>query len=178
VARRRLDLAGLFDWETIKRLESSSTFFTTEHIALFSAVYERINDIFSQLGDSPEVFGLIHADLIWKNYFFHEAGVGALDFDSCSWGYYLYDLAPTLLGYRDESHYLALRQALLAGYRQIRPLPEHQEPFLDTLIAARHIVSRCWLAKRLDIPHLRQQAETILAYRTAEIRNLLDGASP
>jgi Ser/Thr protein kinase RdoA (MazF antagonist) len=121
----------------------------------------------------PGRIGLIHTDLIWKNYFFHDQEVGAVDFEGCAWGYYLYDLAPTLLGYRDESAYPALRDALIAGYRTIRPFPTSHERHLNTLIAARHVVSCCWLANHLDHPDLRKRADEIVLHRTTAIRSLL-----
>ena len=170
---RRLDAANLVDWDTIYRLRKANTLFTDEHLTVFQAVFEQIQQVFQELGQSATTFGLIHADLIWKNYFFHAEGVGALDFDSCGWGYYLYDLAPTLLGYRDEPAYPALRDALLTGYRSVRTLPSHVENYLNPLIAARHLVSCCWLANRLNNPDLRNRATAIVAERMSQMKRLL-----
>jgi Ser/Thr protein kinase RdoA (MazF antagonist) len=171
--RPRLDVEGLFDWEALERLRQADTGLTTDHLALFAIVAERAQAVFHTLDHTPETFGLIHGDLIWKNYFFHEAGVGALDFDDCGWGYYLYDLAPTLLGYRDEAHYPALKAGLLAGYGEMRLLPSLYERYLDLLIAARHVRSCCWLADRLTNPHIRQHVGNIVRHRVEAIRQLL-----
>lgn len=171
--RRRLDGDYLVDQRVLMASAKQRQLFTPKHFWLFRLVEERVKTVFDELDQESESFGLIHADLIWKNYFFHDKGVGALDFDSCGWGYFLYDLAPTLLGYRDEANYLALRQGFLSGYRDIRPLPVDQERYLDTLIAARHLVSCSWLTSRLDHPTLLQSAPSIITYRTSEMCRLL-----
>jgi Ser/Thr protein kinase RdoA (MazF antagonist) len=62
---------------------------------------------------------------------------------------------------------------LLAGYRQECSLPPAEERLLDTLMAARHVASCCWLAQRLDDPVLRARASDIVASRTQAIRGLL-----
>lgn len=173
LVRRHLDAANLVDWATIDRLNNAQIVFTDEHLTIFHAVHEQVQLAFEQIGQRATTFGLIHADLIWKNYFFHADGVGALDFDSCGWGYYLYDLAPTLLGYRDEPDYPAFREALLAGYRTVRPLLSQDEHHLNACIAARHLVSCSWLANRLDHPDLRTRADAIVAERTAEMQRLI-----
>ena len=173
LTRRHLDSNGLFDWEALYRLKQSQVGFTENDFALCTVVAERTDAIFQMLGRTSDVFGLIHADLIWKNYFFHNHGVGAVDFDDCGWGYYLYDLAPTLLGYRDEPRYPTLRAGLLAGYRSVCPLPIQYERYLDTLIAARHVRSCCWLARRLTDQDIRHRAEQIIRHRIIEISHLL-----
>jgi Ser/Thr protein kinase RdoA (MazF antagonist) len=137
--RRHLDGNSMFDWEAL-RLLWHQTLLSAEHLTLFEQVQHKVREIFHRLGRTSNVFGLVHADLIWKNYFFHEQGVGAVDFESCGWGYYLYDLAPTLLGYRDEPHAVELYNGLLAGYRTMHSMPHEHELYLPLLIAARHIV--------------------------------------
>ncbi len=171
--RRRLDGDYLVEQCNLMASAQQRQLFSPAHFRLFRLVEERVRTIFDALDQGSDSFGLIHADLIWKNYFFHETGVGAVDFDGCGWGYFLYDLAPTLLGYRDEANYVALRQGFLSGYRQVRPLPVSQERYLDTLIATRHLVSCGWLTSRLDNPTLLQRAPSIISYRTNEMCRLL-----
>jgi Ser/Thr protein kinase RdoA (MazF antagonist) len=171
---RRLDTEGIFDWAVLHRLNNAGMLFTTDHLMLFVTVADSVEAAFLAISQNTNTFGLIHTDLIWKNYFFHDQGVGAVDFEGCAWGYYLYDLAPTLLGYRDEPAYPALRDALIAGYRTIQPFPTSHERHLNTLIAARHVVSCCWLAHHLDHPDLRKRAADIVQHRTTAIRSLLE----
>ena len=156
--RRPLDAEHLVDWTAVDVGQHTYDIFTDEHRRLFEAVHHQTRRSFSMLDARSTSFGLIHADLIWKNYFFHARGVGAVDFEDCGWGYFLYDLAPTLVGYYDEPHYAALRAGLLAGYRHVCPLSSDDEGLLDTLMAARHVVSCCCLARRLADPAWRARA--------------------
>lgn len=171
--RRSLDAEHLFDWPAIEAARDRYGLFTNEQITLFHSVQERVQHICRHLDTRQGTYGLIHADLIWKNYFFHEQGVGAVDFESCGWGYYLYDLAPTLVGYYDEPHYESLRAGLLKGYRAVRPLLVEDEAMLDVFMAARHVVSCAWLARRVHDERFRLQAPEIVASRTKAIRLLL-----
>lgn len=172
---RSLDSSSLFDWEALHSLRYTEALLTDGQLALFAQVQQKVRDIFDRLGRTSDVFGLIHADLIWKNYFFHDQGVGAVDFESCGWGYYVYDLAPTLLGYRDEPHAGELYAGHIAGYRSLCSFSSEHEQYLPLLIAARHIVSCCWLAKRLTNPDIRRRAVEIIAHRTAAVLNILYG---
>jgi len=171
-SRKRLDGSSILDRSVFAASVDQNPLFSPDQILY--RVEERAQSVFRELDKGHQTFGLIHTDLIWKNYFFHETGVGALDFDSCGWGYYLYDLAPTLLGYRDQSVYSELRAGLLTGYRSILDLPARYERYLNTLIAVRHMVSCVWLAGSLDNPDLCQKAPSIVAYRTSEMLDLIE----
>ena len=63
---------------------------------VIAAVRTRLERAFADLGTGPEAWGLIHADLHPGNLLFQRQGVGAIDFDDCGWGCFLYDLAVTL----------------------------------------------------------------------------------
>ena len=49
-----------------------------------------------EMGNRPEVFGLMHADLHYGNLLFEGDTVRAIDFDDCGFGNLLYDMAPML----------------------------------------------------------------------------------
>jgi Ser/Thr protein kinase RdoA (MazF antagonist) len=108
-----------------------------EDVAVVEAALARVLETMRELGRRPEMYGLIHGDLHQWNYLFHKGRVRAIDFDDCGYGLFIYDLCVTLSEIRDKENYPALRAALLAGYRSIRPLPAAHEAHLDTLITLR-----------------------------------------
>jgi Ser/Thr protein kinase RdoA (MazF antagonist) len=90
-------------------------------------------------------FGLIHADLHYRNLLFARDTVRAIDFDDCGFGPYLYDPAVMLSELLGWAAYPALRAALLAGYRRVRPLQDGHEALLDTFIALRRVQDALWM---------------------------------
>jgi Ser/Thr protein kinase RdoA (MazF antagonist) len=95
---------------------------------LVRAKLDRARAVRAELGYGDDVFGLVHGEPHQENYVFHRRRVGAIDFDGCGFGHYAYDLAVTSgelahLPQRDE-----LREALLDGYRSIRPATATTDP--------------------------------------------------
>ncbi|GAB3996072.1 hypothetical protein GCM10029992_15050 [Glycomyces albus] len=117
-------------------------------LEVFDAVAEQTAQIFEDLGDDGDAFGLIHNDFILGNC--HPVrtprgwSVGVIDFDECGWGHFLYDLAPVMGNLSDYPHFRRLRAAFLDGYRSVRALPEHLEAHLPVLMAARHANHVLW----------------------------------
>jgi Ser/Thr protein kinase RdoA (MazF antagonist) len=116
---------------------------------------------------------MIHGDFITKNTIFQGDQVCALDFEYCAFGYFLYDLAPALLGLSPLEHYAMLKDALWQGYTAYRPLPDRYRDYLETFVAGRHVASCRWIASNLDNPQIREHAPQILADRTDELRDFL-----
>ena len=168
--RRWLDWDGLFG-PAYHPGAAGMRLFSAEHLAVFAAVAERTRQVMAGLDGH---FGLIHADLIAKNVLFRGETVCALDFDSCGYGYFLYDLAPPLLQFSDQARYPALKAALWAGYTRVRPLPETQRDDLETLVAARHVASCYWIAGNLANPRIRERAPQIIETRVGELRRFLE----
>ncbi len=118
---------------------------------------DRVRQVLNELGYGPEVFGLIHGDLHQENYCFHRGEVRAIDFDDCGYGHYLFDLNVTLIEVQHLPRYPALREALLAGYRQIRPLPHAHEGYLDTFFALRRLQLLAWVLDSREHPAFRDE---------------------
>jgi Ser/Thr protein kinase RdoA (MazF antagonist) len=104
------------------------------------AAVERARAVRAELGFGADVFGLVHGDLHQENYLFHRGRVRAIGFDGCGFGHYAYDLAVTIgelahLPQRDE-----LREALLDGYRSVRPAAATTDPVvLAAFVALRRV---------------------------------------
>jgi Ser/Thr protein kinase RdoA (MazF antagonist) len=112
---------------------------TPEAAALVSEAIQKVWATLWELGQGPDDYGLIHADLHHRNFLFHRGIASAIDFDDCGYGHWLYDLAVPLTALQQRLDYRALRQALLMGYRVRRSLSADQEGLLDTFMALRRI---------------------------------------
>ncbi|HEV8456421.1 MAG TPA: phosphotransferase [Gemmatimonadales bacterium] len=98
-----------------------------------------------------------------RNFLFGKGGMGAIDFDDCGYGHWLYDLAVPLTMLRDHPAYAGLRQGLLTGYRRRRPLPVDQEAHLETFMALRSVQDVLGMIKEKDHPAFRDGWEAAAA---------------
>lgn len=175
--RPRLDEHGISSLESAYEPSVGAALFTDEDFRTFQHVENRVRNVMRELTISKETFGLIHADFLLKNILFKGDEVRAIDFDECSWGYYLYDLAPLLLQLKDDPRYPALRDALWAGYTADHPLPAIHRLYLETFVAARLMFSCWWLARNLHNPRIRERAPELIRNRVAELRRFLETGS-
>ena len=111
--------------------------FPTALRSRFETVAERLRPLLADTADT----GLIHADLHLGNAVFEGDRVKLIDFDDCGTGHRLYDVAVAVWERRDEDEYPELRDALVAGYRSVRPVDVTQ---LDDFIALRQFAFQIW----------------------------------
>lgn len=126
-----------------------ATYFTEESaLAAFDEAVAAAVCLMRDLGDDATVAGVLHGDFHQRNYVFDGELVGALDFETMWWGYYLYDLATTLSYLVPE--FLRdvdpgpLRDAVLEGYAEVRGLPEGYERMLRVFSAYRVWIMADW----------------------------------
>jgi Ser/Thr protein kinase RdoA (MazF antagonist) len=170
----RLKWEEMFGNTAIYTTTESDALFTEEQKTVLRSIGLRVRDTMGKLQNETGTFGVIHADLIWKNILFNVNELGAIDFDDCSYGFYLYDLAPILLGYMDEANYTEIRAAIWDGYTSIRPQPESFQSHLETLITGRYALSCLWIAANQNSPAIAGRATEITAHRIGELRRYLD----
>jgi Ser/Thr protein kinase RdoA (MazF antagonist) len=112
---------------------------------LFDRVRRRARSLMQRLGTGRDVFGLIHGDLIQPNYLVDGRHVHAIDFADFGRGYFLYDMAVTLLMLRRFDRTGTQRAAFLRGYRSVRTLSREHEESIDPFIGIRATVLSRWL---------------------------------
>ena len=151
------------------------TFLSTTDKRFLVALRQNIECVETTLGQQATQFGLIHGDFYHRNFFFHQNQIGAIDFDECGWGYYLYDVAVTLAAIRHRRDYPQLRQALLKGYRQIRPLTEADTTYLPIFICARLLGLAIWVAGVTDHPDNRRVAPHWVTSTLVELQQIHAG---
>lgn len=105
-------------------------------------------------------FGLIHADLVRENVLLHGERIGLLDFDDGGWGYRAFDLATTLLKFIGWPNYAVLRDALLRGYQDLRPLDLGT---LDLFLALRATTYVSWVVPRLGEDGAQERSQRYVA---------------
>ncbi|MDY7092838.1 MAG: amino acid adenylation domain-containing protein [Acidobacteriota bacterium] len=111
-------------------------------------------------------WGMIHGDLQVTNYLFHQGRVAALDFADCGTGWFLYDLACSLLPVARSPAFEEMRDALLRGYRSVRPLAGAEEQ-LPLFLRARALFVLRWTLQHREKPSVRAAALDIIAHAKA-----------
>ena len=115
--------------------------------------------------DASQNYSLIHADFVPENLLLADGKVRLLDFDDAGFGWHLFDLATALWFIQNDSHYEAARDALVAGYREFRSLPDEVLAHLPVFMMARGFTYLGWVHTRPGsrearelTPHLVQLA--------------------
>lgn len=107
----------------------------------------------SRLDKSPETYSMIHADLVPENLLVDDGQVRVIDFDDAGFGWHLFELATVLYLIADEPYFTEARDALFAGYRLHRKLPDERLDNLPLFMLARGFTYVSWV-------HTRRQTET------------------
>lgn len=128
-----------WDWvfgEAVPLWNKGENVYSRSEMDVFRTAAERIRQDLQELGKDSNVFGIIHRDLHLNNFLFHNAEAYAIDFETCGWGYYLFDLAVTLSSLEGFARHSApMQAAVLEGYQRERPLPESHSRYLGTFMA-------------------------------------------
>lgn len=127
---------------------------------IFADALSRVWHTLQELGEEPERFGLIHADLHHRNFLFHRGVAGAIDFDDCGFGHWLCDIAVTFSELQSRPDYAALRQGFLAGYRSIRSLSAEEEAHIETFLALRSLQNVLGIIEEREQPAFRDWWES------------------
>lgn len=153
--RPRLDCDGIFGEGGIYDPGICISKLSEEHMAVVKPVLSKVRDAMDALSSCSDSYGPIHGDFYYKNLLTFEGSISAIDFDMSGWGYYCFDLAiphwPSAI-WRQGREYL---DAMLLGYRAIRPFPSAQERHLPAMLAAKRLMDIYCVLARWDDPEMR-----------------------
>lgn len=131
------------------------------YVEPYQAVTQQVRQVMDEWGTGGDVYGLIHADLgLDANLLFWHGEARAIDFDDSGYGYWIYDLAIALEHCRDDgATFGRCRDALFAGYAEVRSLPDWQAQQLGLFLAAWDVYLSLWAAAGAHLyPHHREWA--------------------
>ena len=122
---------------------------------------EGIRQTLSEYGKDRETYSMIHADLHAFNVLVDPSGaMQAFDFDDSGFGWHQYDLAVVLFGLDDLPSFERITDALVDGYRSVRPFSDEALSLLPLFVLIRRLVVIGW---RWDRPELGRR-EGLEAY--------------
>jgi Ser/Thr protein kinase RdoA (MazF antagonist) len=111
-----------------------------------------IESLLGDYGKSPEIYSMIHADLHPKNFVITESGgLHVIDFDDAGFGWHQYELAVALSELEEEPYFAEIQQALVTGYRSLRPLSEEALSLIPLFLVIRSLVSIGWRWERPEL---------------------------
>jgi Ser/Thr protein kinase RdoA (MazF antagonist) len=140
----RWDLDGLFSSNS-PWYPANQSKITPDMQRIFARVMHLAKRAMKYLGTGASVFGLIHGDLIQANYLLNHGKISVIDFADFGRGFFLYDMAVTLLMLRQFARYPQQRSAFLCGYAEARSLSADHRSLLDTFVAVRATVLARWV---------------------------------
>jgi Ser/Thr protein kinase RdoA (MazF antagonist) len=98
------------------------------------------------------IVSLIHADLHPRNVVIGSSHAAVIDFDDAGFGWHQYDLAVALVWYQTHAAFAAIRDALVAGYRSVRPIAEQDLALLPMFLLIRDLAQIGWYGQRPELP--------------------------
>jgi Ser/Thr protein kinase RdoA (MazF antagonist) len=103
-------------------------------------------------GETPDRFGLIHADLRCANLLIDGDRLSVIDFDDCGFSWYLYDFAAAISFLETEPYIPELLDAWIAGYRAVTPLTDEETRIIPVFIMLRRMLLTAWIASHSETP--------------------------
>lgn len=105
---------------------------------------DRMRELFATcraLPKSLETFGIVHADHGAQNFHYdpNNGKITAFDFGNACYHWFVSDVAIALSTVRLKPNREEIKMALLAGYREVKPLPENLEELLGLFIRLRTV---------------------------------------
>lgn len=112
-------------------------------------------------------WGLIHGDLNECNYISNDNEIFLIDFSRCGFGYYLYDIAQTLMHLSDEN-----RRRFIKGYKNIYSLPNDYEKLIEGFFVLSVIDNMLFLSSNPEeYDHIKNMVNYLCDYVISKYKN-------
>ena len=137
-----------FFWGTEDLLFSDKSVLSDADRALLQQAHDLIMQFTNELYENSKVH-IIHADMHGWNLMWNEGRLSIFDFDDCGYGVEAQDLAVTLY-YLDTPEQ---DEALLNGYKSVRPLPAYSANAMKALLLQRRLLLLNYLFETKNQEH-------------------------
>lgn len=127
-------------------------------------------------GRSKNNYSLIHADFVPENLLVQGDRVQVVDFDDAGFGWHMFELATALYFIQDDPAYPLATSALIAGYRQRRPLADADVARLPAFLAARSLTYLGWAQQRRDSRGVREMIPMLIETCCATLKRYFAAA--
>ena len=121
----------------------------------------------------PDVFSLIHADLHAANVIVDGERLHVIDFDDAGFGWHAYDFAVALYHHQDDAAYPAIRDALIEGYQQVRPVADDTVAMIPLFLLIRSLASIGWTAARPELDRNADRTQWLMTLVDRDAANLV-----
>jgi len=129
---------------------------TDKEEKLISTVSEIVERRINRYGKNENNYGLIHGDLRLANLLIEGDQIKVIDFDDCSFGWHLSDLASAIT-FMEEKHFIPnLINAWLTGYKKVLPFTDTDFEEIDTFIMLRRLQIMGWLSTHTHLSNLEE----------------------
>jgi Ser/Thr protein kinase RdoA (MazF antagonist) len=112
-------------------------------------------------GDSPERFGLIHADLRLANLLVAPPEITVIDFDDCGFGWFFYDFGAAVSFLENDPALPEWQASWTEGYRSRLPLASDDEDMLASFVFLRRLMLLAWLGSH---SHSKESASKAVTF--------------
>lgn len=146
---------------------------TAEERAVIVRARDRLRRDLGALARTAETYGLIHADFAPENLLVDGDRVRLIDFDDAGFGWHLFEIATSIYFHRGQPSYEAILEAIVAGYRTERALPDGQLALLPMFLAARGFTYLGWVHTRQETETARELTPMLIALASAVARDYL-----
>ncbi|MBO0992755.1 phosphotransferase enzyme family protein [Bacillus sp. SD088] len=118
---------------------------TSNDFKILQETTRKIEGVIHSQKKNNDTWGMIHSDIHESNYVFHNGEPSIIDFSSCGFGYYLFDVAETLLHLNPNN-----RRKFITYYQDERKLAGDYLEVLEAFFIWAIIRNFAFLSKNMD----------------------------